>query len=66
MKKTILTIGISLFVLLSFMDIMLLNDVNTSTIVGALILGVAQTLIVLIPIVIIILLVKMIKKRGTN
>lgn len=48
------------------MDIMLINDVNVSTIIGALVLGAAQTIIVLVPILIIILLVKLLKRRSTN
>lgn len=48
------------------MDIMLINDVNVSTIIGALVLGTAQTIIVLVPILIIILLVKLLKRRSTN
>ncbi|MBA3927083.1 hypothetical protein [Listeria rustica] len=66
MKKTILILAISLFIVLSFMDIMLINDANASTIIGALVLGAAQTIIVLIPILIIILLVKLLKRRSTN
>ncbi|MBC1436591.1 hypothetical protein HCJ39_00105 [Listeria rocourtiae] len=66
MKKTILILALSLFVVLSFIDIMLINDANVSTIIGAIVLGAAQTIIILIPIVIIMLLVKMIKRRSTN
>ncbi|MBM5596854.1 hypothetical protein [Listeria seeligeri] len=66
MKKTILIVAMLLFMMLSFMDIMLINDANISTIIGALILGAAQTIIVLVPILIIILLVKLLKRRSTN
>ncbi|MBC1526538.1 hypothetical protein G4229_07185 [Listeria seeligeri] len=66
MKKTILIVAMLLFIMLSFMDIMLINDVNISTIIGALVLGAAQTIIVLVPILIIILLVKLLKRRSTN
>ncbi|HAB0008912.1 TPA_asm: hypothetical protein GIN74_05860 [Listeria monocytogenes] len=66
MKKTILIVAMLLFIMLSFMDIMLINDVNVSTIIGALVLGTAQTIIVLVPILIIILLVKLLKRRSTN
>ncbi|EDN8786646.1 TPA: hypothetical protein ACSY8X_07025 [Listeria monocytogenes] len=55
-----------LFIMLSFMDIMLISDVNISTIIGALLLGAVQTIIVLAPILIIILLVKLLKRRSTN
>lgn len=48
------------------MDIMLINDANISTIIGALILGAMQTIIVLVPILIIMLLVKLLKRRSTN
>ncbi|MGC9249358.1 hypothetical protein [Listeria ivanovii] len=66
MKKTILIVAMLLFIMLSFMDIMLINDVNVSTIIGALVSGAAQTIIVLVPILIIILLVKLLKRRSTN
>ncbi|MBC1353996.1 hypothetical protein HBP39_06600 [Listeria welshimeri] len=66
MKKTILIVAMLLFIMLSFMDIMLINDANISTIIGALILGAMQTIIVLVPILIIILLVKLLKRRSTN
>lgn len=66
MKKTILIVAMLLFIMLSFMDIMLINDANISTIIGALILGVVQTIIVLVPILIIMLLVKLLKRRSTN
>lgn len=66
MKKTILIVAMLLFMMLSFMDIMLINDANISTIIGALILGAAQTIIVLVPILIIILLVRLLKRRSTN
>ncbi|MBF2485447.1 hypothetical protein IBB75_00470 [Listeria welshimeri] len=66
MKKTILIVAILLFIMLSFMDIMLINDANISTIIGALILGAMQTIIVLVPILIIMLLVKLLKRRSTN
>ncbi|MBK3914304.1 hypothetical protein [Listeria ivanovii] len=66
MKKTILIVAMLLFIMLSFMDIMLINDVNVSTIIGALVLGAAQTIIVLVPILIIILLVKLLKRRSNN
>ncbi|MBC6295981.1 hypothetical protein HCJ45_02425 [Listeria sp. FSL L7-1517] len=66
MKKTILIVAMSLFIMLSFMDIMLIIDVNVSTIIGALVLGAAQTIMVLVPILIIILLVKLIKRRSTS
>ncbi|MBC2335011.1 hypothetical protein HBP54_06230 [Listeria welshimeri] len=66
MKKTILIVAMLLFIMLSFMDIMLINDTNISTIIGALILGAMQTIIVLVPILIIILLVKLLKRRSTN
>ncbi|MFM9515519.1 hypothetical protein RDK54_13840, partial [Listeria monocytogenes] len=39
MKKTILIVAMLLFIMLSFMDIMLISDVNISTIIGALLLG---------------------------
>lgn len=48
------------------MDIMLISDMNISTIIGALLLGAVQTIIVLAPILIIILLVKLLKRRSTN
>lgn len=66
MKKTILILAMLLFIMLSFMDIMLINDANISTIIGALILGAMQTIIVLVPILIIMLLVKLLKRRSTN
>ncbi|MBC1938036.1 hypothetical protein HCJ31_00555 [Listeria welshimeri] len=66
MKKTILIVAMLLFIMLSFMDIMLINDANISTIIGALILGAIQTIIVLVPILIIMLLVKLLKRRSTN
>ncbi|HDI4827351.1 TPA: hypothetical protein PNM84_000104 [Listeria monocytogenes] len=66
MKKTILIVAMLLFIMLSFMDIMLISDVNISTIIGALLLGEVQTIIVLAPILIIILLVKLLKRRSTN
>lgn len=66
MKKTILIVAMLLFIMLSFMDIMLINDANISTIIGALLLGAVQTIIVLVPILIIILLVKLLKRRSTN
>ncbi|MBC2200958.1 hypothetical protein JL739_08340 [Listeria welshimeri] len=66
MKKTILIVAMLLFIMLSFMDIMLINDANISTIIGALLLGVVQTIIVLVPILIIMLLVKLLKRRSTN
>ncbi|MBC1587705.1 hypothetical protein HB896_03665 [Listeria welshimeri] len=66
MKKTILIVAMLLFIMLSFMDIMLINDANISTIIGALLLGAVQTIIVLAPILIIILLVKLLKRRSTN
>ncbi|MBC1609005.1 hypothetical protein [Listeria welshimeri] len=66
MKKTILIVSMLLFIMLSFMDIMLINDANISTIIGALILGAVQTIIVLVPILIIMLLVKLLKRRSTN
>ncbi|CAK21028.1 hypothetical protein HB790_05035 [Listeria welshimeri] len=66
MKKTILIVAMLLFIMLSFMDIMLINDANISTIIGALILGAMQTIIVLVPILIIMLLVKLLKRRSTN
>ncbi|MBC1369365.1 hypothetical protein HB784_06635 [Listeria welshimeri] len=66
MKKTILIVAMLLFIMLSFMDIMLISDANISTIIGALLLGAVQTLIVLAPILIIILLVKLLKRRSTN
>ncbi|EAF1874340.1 hypothetical protein CKG27_11955 [Listeria monocytogenes] len=66
MKKTILIVAMLLFIMLSFMDIMLISDVNISTIIGALLLGAVQTIIVLAPIPIIILLVKLLKRRSTN
>ncbi|EAD8004100.1 hypothetical protein I2K64_003064, partial [Listeria monocytogenes] len=47
MKKTILIVAMLLFIMLSFMDIMLISDVNISTIIGALLLGAVQTIIVL-------------------
>ncbi|MBC1644996.1 hypothetical protein HB955_05245 [Listeria welshimeri] len=66
MKKTILIVAMLLFIMLSFMDIMLINDANISTIIGALLLGAMQTIIVLVPILIIMLLVKLLKRRSTN
>ncbi|MBC2274527.1 hypothetical protein HBP72_07930 [Listeria welshimeri] len=66
MKKTILIVAMLLFIMLSFMDIMLINDANISTIIGALLLGAVQTIIVLVPILIIMLLVKLLKRRSTN
>ncbi|MBC1243602.1 hypothetical protein [Listeria welshimeri] len=66
MKKTILIVAMLLFIMLSFMDIMLISDANISTIIGALILGAMQTIIVLVPILIIMLLVKLLKRRSTN
>lgn len=66
MKKTFLIVAMLLFIMLSFMDIMLINDANISTIIGALVLGAVQTIIVLVPILIIILLVKLLKRRSTN
>ncbi|MBC1344787.1 hypothetical protein ACYRFF_00570 [Listeria welshimeri] len=66
MKKTILIVAMLLFIMLSFMDIMLISDANISTIIGALLLGAVQTIIVLVPILIIILLVKLLKRRSTN
>ncbi|MBC1704383.1 hypothetical protein HB968_06755 [Listeria welshimeri] len=66
MKKTILIVAMLLFIMLSFMDIMLINDANISTIIGALILGAMQTIIILVPILIIMLLVKLLKRRSTN
>ncbi|MBC1621924.1 hypothetical protein HB952_06410 [Listeria welshimeri] len=66
MKKTILIVAMLLFIMLSFMDIMLISDANISTIIGALLLGAVQTIIVLAPILIIILLVKLLKRRSTN
>ncbi|MBC1462323.1 hypothetical protein HB812_00545 [Listeria welshimeri] len=66
MKKTILIVAMLLFIMLSFMDIMLINDANISTIIGSLILGAMQTIIVLVPILIIMLLVKLLKRRSTN
>ncbi|EAG4008699.1 hypothetical protein B9R48_09695 [Listeria monocytogenes] len=66
MKKTILIVAMLLFIMLSFMDIMLISDVNIPTIIGALLLGAVQTIIVLAPILIIILLVKLLKRRSTN
>ncbi|MBC1686839.1 hypothetical protein HB961_13660, partial [Listeria welshimeri] len=65
MKKTILIVAMLLFIMLSFMDIMLISDANISTIIGALLLGAVQTIIVLAPILIIILLVKLLKRRST-
>ncbi|EAH3799866.1 hypothetical protein D5Z96_11175, partial [Listeria monocytogenes] len=44
MKKTILIVAMLLFIMLSFMDIMLISDVNISTIIGALLLGAVQTI----------------------
>ncbi|MBC1517831.1 hypothetical protein HB877_02565 [Listeria welshimeri] len=66
MKKTILIVAMLLFIMLSFMDIMLISDANISTIIGALLLGAVQTIIVLAPILIIMLLVKLLKRRSTN
>ncbi|WP_346417407.1 hypothetical protein [Listeria welshimeri] len=66
MKKTILIVAMLLFIMLSFMDIMLISDANISTIIGALLLGAVQTIIVLVTILIIILLVKLLKRRSTN
>ncbi|MBC2302965.1 hypothetical protein HCJ79_12965 [Listeria welshimeri] len=66
MKKTILIVAMLLFIMLSFMDIMLISDANISTIIGALLLGAVQTIIVLVPILIIMLLVKLLKRRSTN
>lgn len=66
MKKTILIVAMLFFIMLSFMDIMLISDANISTIIGALLLGAVQTIIVLVPILIIILLVKLLKRRSTN
>ncbi|MBC1674138.1 hypothetical protein HB956_03245 [Listeria welshimeri] len=66
MKKTILIVAMLLFIMLSFMDIMLISDANISTIIGALLLGAMQTIIVLVPILIIMLLVKLLKRRSTN
>ncbi|MBC1706878.1 hypothetical protein HB944_05030 [Listeria welshimeri] len=66
MKKAILIVAMLLFIMLSFMDIMLINDANISTIIGALLLGAMQTIIVLVPILIIMLLVKLLKRRSTN
>lgn len=53
---------ISLFVVFSFVDIMLLMNTKVSDILGALFLGAIQSLIVFAGVLIIILLVKMIKK----
>ncbi|MBC1476879.1 hypothetical protein [Listeria welshimeri] len=66
MKKTILIVAMLLFIMLSFMDIMLISDANISTIIGALLLGAVQTIIILAPILIIMLLVKLLKRRSTN
>lgn len=66
MKKSMWILFISLFVVFSFVDIMLLMDTNVSDILGALFLGASQSLIVFTGVLIIILLVKMIKKYTTN
>lgn len=66
MKKSMWILFISLFVVFSFVDIMLLMDTNVSDILGALFLGAIQSLIVFTGVLIIILLVKMIKKYTTN
>ncbi|KGL39613.1 hypothetical protein DUK53_08205 [Listeria sp. SHR_NRA_18] len=66
MKKSMWILFISLFVVFSFVDIMLLMDTKVSDILGALFLGAIQSLIVFTGVLIIILLVKMIKKYTTN
>lgn len=66
MKKSMWILLISLFVVFSFVDIMLLMDTKFSDILGALFLGAIQSLIVFAGVLIIILLVKMIKKYTTN
>ncbi|EUJ29677.1 hypothetical protein PCORN_11097 [Listeria cornellensis FSL F6-0969] len=62
MKKSMWILLISLFVVFSFVDIMLLMNTKVSDILGALFLGAIQSLIVFAGVLIIILLVKMIKK----
>lgn len=66
MKKMLWRTWISLFVVCSFVDIMLLMDTKLSDILGALLLGAVQSFILMIFILLIVLLVKLIKKYTTN
>lgn len=66
MKKSLWILFMSLFVVFSFVDIMLLIDTTFSDILGALFLGAVQSLLVFIAILVITLLIKMIKKFTTD
>lgn len=66
MKKMLWITWISLFVVCSFVDIMLLMDTKLSDILGALLLRAVQSFILMIFILLIVLLVKLIKKYTTN